>query len=61
MPTASLPRSVQNRRNLELYRSRCELYLYSEPQIRSLFDGLAGVEVRVESIARDWFVTAAKR
>jgi 2-polyprenyl-3-methyl-5-hydroxy-6-metoxy-1,4-benzoquinol methylase len=43
------------------YRSRCELYLYSEDSIRALFTGIAGVEVRVESIARDWFVTAAKR
>ncbi len=43
------------------YRSRCELYLYSEEQIRGLFAGLPGIEVRIESISRDWFVTAAKR
>ena len=43
------------------YRSRCELYLYSEEQIRGPFAGLPGVEVRIESIARDYFVTAAKR
>jgi ubiquinone/menaquinone biosynthesis C-methylase UbiE len=43
------------------YRSRCDLYLYSEEQIRAAFAGLTGVDLRIESIARDYFVTAAKR
>lgn len=43
------------------YRSRCELYLYTAPQIERLFSGLQGIELRIESISRDYFVTAAKR
>jgi ubiquinone/menaquinone biosynthesis C-methylase UbiE len=39
------------------YRSRCPLYLYSEPQIRTLFSGLGARAVSVEPIDRDYFVT----
>jgi 2-polyprenyl-3-methyl-5-hydroxy-6-metoxy-1,4-benzoquinol methylase len=38
------------------YKSRCALYLYSEPQIRSLVSSL-GVKASVEPISRDYFVT----
>jgi ubiquinone/menaquinone biosynthesis C-methylase UbiE len=38
------------------YRSRCALYLYTEPQIRSLVSSL-GVKASVETISRDFFVT----
>jgi 2-polyprenyl-3-methyl-5-hydroxy-6-metoxy-1,4-benzoquinol methylase len=38
------------------YKSRCALYLYSEPQIRSIVASL-GVKATVEPISRDFFVT----
>ena len=38
------------------YKSRCALYLYTEPQIRSLVSSL-GVKASVEPISRDYFVT----
>ncbi len=38
------------------YRSRCPLYLYTEPQVRKLFAGL-GSSVTIEPIDRDYFVT----
>jgi ubiquinone/menaquinone biosynthesis C-methylase UbiE len=39
------------------YRTRCPLYLYAEPQIRSLFLGLGTPAVSIEPIDRDYFVT----
>jgi SAM-dependent methyltransferase len=43
------------------YRSRCPLYLYSEPQIRNLVRGLEDVSVQIEPIARDFFVTLGRK
>jgi 2-polyprenyl-3-methyl-5-hydroxy-6-metoxy-1,4-benzoquinol methylase len=39
------------------YRSRCALYLYTEPQIRSLVSSLGVKASSVETISRDFFVT----
>lgn len=39
------------------YKSRCELYLYSEPQIRGLISKLNVKASSVEPISRDYFVT----
>jgi 2-polyprenyl-3-methyl-5-hydroxy-6-metoxy-1,4-benzoquinol methylase len=41
------------------YRSRCPLYLYTEPQIRSLLNDLGGRSSSVEVISRDYFVTVS--
>jgi 2-polyprenyl-3-methyl-5-hydroxy-6-metoxy-1,4-benzoquinol methylase len=38
------------------YRSRCDLYLYTEPQIRGLL-AASGAAFSIESIGRDFFVT----
>jgi 2-polyprenyl-3-methyl-5-hydroxy-6-metoxy-1,4-benzoquinol methylase len=38
------------------YRNRCDLFLYSEDQIRALF-AATGVPFTIESIGRDFFVT----
>ena len=42
------------------YRSRCPLFLYSRPQIESLFEGLQNLDVTIERIHRDYFVTVRK-
>jgi hypothetical protein len=39
------------------YKSRCELYLYTEPQIRSIVSSLGVKGWNVEAISRDYFVT----
>jgi 2-polyprenyl-3-methyl-5-hydroxy-6-metoxy-1,4-benzoquinol methylase len=39
------------------YRSRCALYLYTEPQIRALVATLPVKAANVEAISRDYFVT----
>jgi 2-polyprenyl-3-methyl-5-hydroxy-6-metoxy-1,4-benzoquinol methylase len=39
------------------YLSRCPLYLYSEPKIKTLFSGLGTKSVTIEPIDRDYFVT----
>jgi 2-polyprenyl-3-methyl-5-hydroxy-6-metoxy-1,4-benzoquinol methylase len=39
------------------YRSRCELYMYTEPQIRSLVSALGVKSSSIEPISRDFFVT----
>jgi 2-polyprenyl-3-methyl-5-hydroxy-6-metoxy-1,4-benzoquinol methylase len=39
------------------YRSRCALYLYTEPQIRALVASLPVKASNVETISRDFFVT----
>jgi ubiquinone/menaquinone biosynthesis C-methylase UbiE len=40
------------------YRSRCDLYLYTEQSVRELFSGIEDAKVNVERIDRDLFVTA---
>lgn len=42
------------------YRKRCPLYLYTREQVHRLFDGIDGIEVTIEQIHRDFFVTAVK-
>jgi len=39
------------------YRSRCDLYMYTEDSVRKLFDGIEGARARIEKIDRDLFVT----
>jgi 2-polyprenyl-3-methyl-5-hydroxy-6-metoxy-1,4-benzoquinol methylase len=39
------------------YRSRCALYMYTEPQIRSLVSALGVKSSSIEMISRDFFVT----
>ncbi|HEV8549226.1 MAG TPA: class I SAM-dependent methyltransferase [Polyangiaceae bacterium] len=39
------------------YRSRCALYMYSEPQLRALIAGSGAKSSKIETIARDYFVT----
>ena len=40
------------------YKSRCELYMYSEDQVRKLFLDCGCTTVKIERIERDLFVTA---
>jgi cyclopropane fatty-acyl-phospholipid synthase-like methyltransferase len=40
------------------YRSRCDLYLYTESQIRDIFSGTPAKRIDVRKIDRDLFVTA---
>jgi 2-polyprenyl-3-methyl-5-hydroxy-6-metoxy-1,4-benzoquinol methylase len=40
------------------YRSRCDLFLYTEERVRDLFERTPARKVDVEIIARDLFVTA---
>jgi hypothetical protein len=40
------------------YRARCDLYLYTEDQVRKLFAGTTATRVEVTRIDRDLFVTA---
>lgn len=40
------------------YKSRCELYMYSEDQVRNLFADCGCVKVNIERIGRDLFVAA---
>lgn len=42
------------------YRNRCPLYLYTRERIECLFLGIEGVDVTIEQIHRDFFVTATK-
>jgi 2-polyprenyl-3-methyl-5-hydroxy-6-metoxy-1,4-benzoquinol methylase len=42
------------------YKKRCDLYLYSRPQLERLFADKPA-DVTIEQIARDYFVTVAKR
>ena len=39
------------------YKSRCDLFLYTEPQLRELFASFPEVKATIEPIARDFFVT----
>lgn len=43
------------------YKARCDLYMYSEAQVRACFAGLPVTKLTVEPIARDYFVTAYVR
>src|SRR5262249_21425499 len=43
------------------YSSRCELYMYSREDLAKLFAPYRDFDVRIEPIARDFFVTAARR
>ena len=40
------------------YKSRCDLFMYTESQLRDLFRG-KDADVTIEPITRDYFVTAA--
>jgi 2-polyprenyl-3-methyl-5-hydroxy-6-metoxy-1,4-benzoquinol methylase len=42
------------------YKKRCDLFLYTEAQVRGLFDGLTGVRIETRNLRRDLFVTAHK-
>ena len=42
------------------YRNRCPLYFYTEPQIKELFPNVKGVDVLIQPIHRDFFVTVSK-
>jgi ubiquinone/menaquinone biosynthesis C-methylase UbiE len=42
------------------YKKRCDLFLYTQPQLEELFN-VKDFDVTIEPIARDYFVTAAKR
>jgi len=39
------------------YKKRCELYLYTQDRVRSLFENIPGTRFSCERIARDFFVT----
>lgn len=39
------------------YKKRCDLFLYSEEQLKQLFSSFPGIHTNIESIARDFFVT----
>jgi 2-polyprenyl-3-methyl-5-hydroxy-6-metoxy-1,4-benzoquinol methylase len=43
------------------YRNRCDLFLYARPELEALFRAFPRVEVGIERIARDFFVTAVCR
>jgi 2-polyprenyl-3-methyl-5-hydroxy-6-metoxy-1,4-benzoquinol methylase len=43
------------------YRNRCALFLYRPEEIAALFPRDPGLDVRIEKIARDYFVTAERR
>jgi 2-polyprenyl-3-methyl-5-hydroxy-6-metoxy-1,4-benzoquinol methylase len=40
------------------YKSRCDLFLYTERQLQELFSSFPKVRASIEPIARDFFVTA---
>jgi SAM-dependent methyltransferase len=42
------------------YRSRCPLFFYQQADVQKVFAGIPGTEVRIELIARDFFVTVEK-
>lgn len=39
------------------YKSRCELYMYTEDQVKKLFSGYDKAQIKMESLGRDLFVT----
>jgi hypothetical protein len=40
------------------YKARCDLFLYTEPGVRRLFEGLPAKRVETKQLDRDLFVTA---
>lgn len=42
------------------YRKRCDLFLYRQDQIEELFSSIPNVNVKIEPIARDFFVTVSR-
>jgi ubiquinone/menaquinone biosynthesis C-methylase UbiE len=42
------------------YRRRCPLFLYTRQQVSDLFAGRSGFSVAIESLGRDFFVTAER-
>ncbi len=43
------------------YRKRCELYMYTEQQVRDLFAHQTEFDVRIDRIGRDFFVMAERK
>jgi SAM-dependent methyltransferase len=43
------------------YRRRCDLFLYTRRQVEELFLPFTGVDVEIEDIAQDFFVTISRR
>ena len=43
------------------YQKRCDLFLYSEEQLRKLFSKFPQAEAKIEPISRDFFVTLSPR
>jgi hypothetical protein len=41
------------------YRKRCDLFLYTEDQLRALFSSFHGIHTSIERISRDFFVTVS--
>jgi 2-polyprenyl-3-methyl-5-hydroxy-6-metoxy-1,4-benzoquinol methylase len=39
------------------YRRRCALYLYRREAVDRVFQGIPGIDARIEKLARDYFVT----
>jgi len=42
------------------YQKRCDLFLYTEPQLKEIFSHFPGVTAKIEPISRDFFVTLTK-
>ena len=40
------------------YRRKCDLFMYSRQRIEQLFTDVGGCAIRIEKVARDYFVTA---
>jgi SAM-dependent methyltransferase len=43
------------------YRRRCDLFLYTRRQIEDLFLPFTGVDVEIQDITQDFFVTISRR
>jgi 2-polyprenyl-3-methyl-5-hydroxy-6-metoxy-1,4-benzoquinol methylase len=41
------------------YQKRCDLFLYTEDQLRALFSSFHGIHANIEPISRDFFVTVS--
>jgi SAM-dependent methyltransferase len=41
------------------YQKRCDLFFYSEGQLRALFSSFPGINASIEQISRDFFVTVS--
>jgi len=41
------------------YQKRCDLFLYTEDQLRALFSSFPGIHASIEPISRDFFVTVS--